>query len=271
MGIVYAIISGKGGVGKTTTTANLGIGIAQEGKKVVLVDFDLGQRNLDLILGLENRVIYDMVHVMDDEAGLKQALIKSKHTENLFLLAASQTKDKSALVQEKVKKLIETLKEEFDYVILDAPAGIESGFEHTIMYADATIVVVNPEVSSIRDADKAIGIVDAKCERAKENKKVQKYLVINRINPAMVTSGEMLMSNDILDILSIDLLGKIPEDKGIVEASNTGKPIILNDKSHAGLAYKRISKRLCGENIPFEDVETYNAPSLMGKIKSLFQ
>ncbi|MFA6191689.1 MAG: septum site-determining protein MinD [Sulfurimonas sp.] len=271
MGIVYAIISGKGGVGKTTTTANIGVGIAQEGKKVVLVDFDLGQRNLDLILGLENRVIYDMVHVMDEEAGLKQALIKSKHTDNLFLLAASQTKDKSALVQEKVKKLIETLKEEFDYVILDAPAGIESGFEHTIMYADATIVVVNPEVSSIRDADKAIGIVDAKCERAKENKKVQKFLVINRINPAMVSSGEMLASADILDILSIDLLGKIPEDKGIVEASNTGKPIILNEKSEAGAAYKRICKRLCGENVPFEDVETFNAPSLMGKIKGLFQ
>ncbi len=271
MGVVFAVISGKGGVGKTTTTANLGLGIAQEGKKVVLVDFDLGQRNLDLILGLENRVIYDMVHVMDDEAGLKQALIKSKHADNLFLLAASQTKDKTALVQEKVKKLIATLKEEFDYVILDAPAGIESGFEHTIMFADATIVVVNPEVSSIRDADKAIGIVDAKCERAKENKKVQKYLIINRINPAMVTSGEMLMSGDILDILSIDLLGKIPEDKAIVEASNTGKPIILNEKSQAGAAYKRISKRLCGIDVDFEDVETFNAPSLMGKIKSLFQ
>ncbi|MFA6196555.1 MAG: septum site-determining protein MinD [Sulfurimonas sp.] len=271
MGIVYAIISGKGGVGKTTTTANLGIGIAQEGKKVVLVDFDLGQRNLDLILGLENRVIYDMVHVMDDEAGLKQALIKSKHTENLFLLAASQTKDKSALVQEKVKKLIETLKEEYDYVILDAPAGIESGFEHTIMYADATIVVVNPEVSSIRDADKAIGIVDAKSERAKENKKVKKFLVINRINPSMVSNGEMLASADILDILSIDLLGKIPEDKGIVEASNSGKPIILQENSEAGAAYKRIAKRLCGENIPFEDVETFVSPSIITKIKSLFQ
>ena len=271
MGIVYAIISGKGGVGKTTTTANLGIGIAQEGKKVVLVDFDLGQRNLDLILGLENRVIYDMVHVMDGEAGLKQSLIKSKHSENLFLLAASQTKDKSALVQEKVKSLIETLKEEFDFILLDAPAGIESGFEHTIMYADIAIVVVNPEVSSIRDADKAIGIVDAKCEKAKENKKVKKYLIINRINPTMVESGEMLASADILDILSIDLLGKIPEDKGIIEASNTGKPIILNEKSQAGAAFTRISKRLCGESVPFENVEANLAPSFIGKIKSLFQ
>lgn len=271
MGIVYAIVSGKGGVGKTTTTANIGIGMAQEGKKVALVDFDLGQRNLDLILGLENRVIFDMVHVMDEEAGLKQALIKSKYSDKLFLLAASQTKDKSALVQEKVKKLIETLKEEFDYVILDAPAGIESGFEHTIMFADAVIVVVNPEVSSIRDADKAIGIVDAKCERVKENKKVQKYLIINRINPEMVTRGEMLESGDILDILDIDLLGKIPEDRLIVESSNTGKPVILNEKSAAGAAYKRTSKRLCGENIPFEDIEKCNAPSFMGKIKGLFQ
>ena len=271
MGIVYAIVSGKGGVGKTTTTANIGIGIAKEGKKVVLVDFDLGQRNLDLILGLENRVIFDMVHVMDEEAGLKQALIKSKYSDKLFLLAASQTKDTSALVQEKVKKLIETLKEEFDYVILDAPAGIESGFEHTIMFADAVIVVVNPEVSSIRDADKAIGIVDAKCERAKENKTVQKFLIINRINPAMVTRGEMLESGDILDILDIDLLGKIPEDRLIVESSNTGKPVILNDKSTAGAAYERISKRLCGENIAFEDVETFSSPSLMLKIKGLFQ
>ncbi len=271
MGIVYAIISGKGGVGKTTTAANLGIGIAQEGKKVALVDFDLGQRNLDLMLGLENRVIFDMVHVMDDEAGLKQALIKSKHNENLYLLAASQTKDKSVLVQEKVKKLITSLREEFDYVILDAPAGIESGFEHTIMYADATIVVVNPEVSSIRDADKAIGIVDAKCQRAKDNKPVQKFLVINRINPAMVTSGDMLDSKDILEILDIDLLGKIPEDKLIVESSNTGKPVILNEKSIAGAAYKRISKRLCGESVPFQDVELFISPSLMVKIKSLFQ
>lgn len=271
MGIVYAIVSGKGGVGKTTTAANIGIGVAQEGKSVVLVDFDLGQRNLDLILGLENRVVFDIVHVMDEEAGLKQALIKSKYSDNLFLLAASQTKDKSALAQEKVKKLIDKLKDEYDYVILDAPAGIESGFEHTIMFADAVIVVVNPEVSSIRDADKAIGIVDSKCQRVKDNKKVQKFLIINRINPSMVASGEMLESGDILDILDIDLLGKIPEDRLIIESSNTGKPVILNEKSTAGAAYKRICKRLCGENIPFQDIEAFSSPSLMVKIKGLFQ
>lgn len=270
MGIVFAVISGKGGVGKTTSTANLGIGIAEQGKKVVVVDFDLGQRNLDMILGLENRVIYDMVHVMDEEAGLKQALIKSKHADNLFFLAASQTKDKTALEKEKVKKLVETLREDFDFVILDAPAGIESGFEHTIMYADAAIVVVNPEVSSIRDADKAIGIVDSKCERVKENKSVQKYLIINRINPTMVNSGEMLESNDILDILSIDLVGKIPEDQGIVEASNTGRPVILDEKSPAGAAYQRISSRLCGVEVPFEDIENDIQLTLMEKIKRVF-
>ncbi len=271
MGIVFAVISGKGGVGKTTSTANLGIGIAQEGKKVVVVDFDLGQRNLDMILGLENRVIYDMVHVMDEEAGLRQALIKSKHSENLYFLAASQTKDKTALDKEKVKKLVDTLREDYEYIILDAPAGIESGFEHTIMYADATIVVVNPEVSSIRDADKAIGIVDAKCERAIENKHVQKYLIINRINPSMVQSGEMLESNDILDILSIDLVGKIPEDQGVVEASNTGRPVILDEKSPSGAAYKRISQRLCGIEVPFSDIENDKQLTLIEKIKRLFQ
>jgi len=271
MGVVLAVISGKGGVGKTTSTANLGIGMAQEGKKVVVVDFDIGQRNLDMILGLENRVIYDMVHVMDEEANLNQALIKSKHAKTLSFLAASQTKDKTVLKKEKVRQLVESLRDEFDFVILDAPAGIESGFEHTILYADAAVVVVNPEVSSIRDADKAIGIVDAKCERIKENKYVQKYLIINRINPEMVSSGEMLASEDILDILSIDLVGKIPEDRNIVEASNTGRPIILNDQSPAGTAYKRISQRLCGIEVPFEDVENGDQKSLMDKIKSYFQ
>ncbi|RLA71859.1 MAG: septum site-determining protein MinD [Epsilonproteobacteria bacterium] len=271
MGIVFAVISGKGGVGKTTTTANLGIGIANEGKKTVVVDFDLGQRNLDMILGLENRVIYDMVHVMDKESQLRQALIKSKHSDKLYFLAASQTKDKTALEREKVRKLIADFRSEFEYVILDAPAGIESGFEHTIMFADATIVVVNPEVSSIRDADKAIGIVDSKCERVKQNKHVQKYLIINRINPEMVTNGEMLESNDILDILDIDLVGKIPEDKKIVEASNTGRPVILDDKSPAGAAYRRISRRLCGIEEEFPDVEKVQQASLMDKIKGLFQ
>ena len=257
MGTVIAIISGKGGVGKTTTTANLGLGIAQNNKKCVIVDFDIGQRNLDMIIGLENRVVYDMVQVMDEECSVKQAIIKSKVNENLHFLAASQTKDKSVLESKKVEKLLAELKAEYDFVLLDAPAGIESGFEHTIEFADAAIVVVNPEVSSIRDADRAIGILDAKSQKVKNGEEVSKSLIINRINPEMVRKGEMLRSDDILEILNITLIGKVPEDKGVIDASNQGKPVILDKKSVAGQAYARISKRVCGEKVSLEDVENY--------------
>ncbi|MDQ7085978.1 MAG: septum site-determining protein MinD [Sulfurovum sp.] len=256
MGIVIAVISGKGGVGKTTATANLGLGIAMYGKKCIVVDFDIGQRNLDMILGLENRVVYDLVQVMDGEASVRQAVIKSKANDNLHFLAASQTKDKGVLNSEKVKVLVESLKETYEYVILDSPAGIESGFEHTIEFADTAIVIVNPEVSSIRDADRAIGILDAKSQRVKEGEEVRKLLIVNRISAEMVQNGEMLKSEDILDILNITLLGKVPEDKGVIDASNQGKPVILNEKSIAGEAYIRISKRLCGEDIPMKDIES---------------
>ncbi len=270
MGIVIAVISGKGGVGKTTTTANVGLGIAMNEKKCVVVDFDIGQRNLDMILGLENRVVYDMVQVMEEEVQLKQALIKSKMNPNLQFLAASQTKDKSILQSKKILKLITDLKAEFDYIILDAPAGIESGYEHTIEFADRAIIVINPEVSSIRDADRAIGILDSKSQKVKDGEEVLKYLIINRINPKMVQSGEMLNSEDILEILSIPLLGKIPEDKGIVDASNQGKPIILNKSSGAGRAYSRIASRLCGEQISMEDIEMEEI-GFIQKIKEMFQ
>lgn len=270
MGIVIAVISGKGGVGKTTTTANLGLGIAINNKKCVVVDFDIGQRNLDMILGLENRVVYDMIQVMDKEVSLKQALIKSKMNENLYFLAASQTKDKTALQSDKIFDLITSLKAQFDYIILDAPAGIESGYEHTIEFADTALIVVNPEVSSIRDADRAIGILDSKSQKVKDGSEVNKHLIINRIDAKMVQSGEMLTSEDIIDILSIPLLGKIPEDKGIIDASNQGKPIILDKKSKAGQAYERVSARLCGEDVPLEDVETVQT-GLMSKIKEIFK
>ncbi|WP_456323797.1 septum site-determining protein MinD [Hydrogenimonas sp.] len=271
MGIVFAVISGKGGVGKTTTSANLAIGTAMEGKKTVVVDFDIGQRNLDMILGLENRVVYDITHIMDGEANLSQALIKDKKNENLYFLAASQTKDKSVLERDKVKHLIDDLKENFDYIFLDSPAGIEGGFEHTIHYADNVIVVVNPEVSSIRDADRVIGLVDAKSHKAKAGETVGKFLLINRIDPELIEKNEMIATDDILDILSVTLLGKVPEDKRVIDASNTGKPVILHKESEAGKAYRRISKRLCGEDVPFEDVENAPSKGIMGKIKGLFK
>ncbi len=270
MGIVIAVISGKGGVGKTTTTANIGLGMALKKQKIIVVDFDIGQRNLDMVLGLENRVVFDIVQVMDEEVSLKQAVIKSKRSDNLHFLAASQTKDKSVLESEKVKKLIADLKEEYDYVILDAPAGIEGGYEHTVEFADEAIIVVNPEVSSIRDADRAIGILDSKSQRVKDGKEVRKYLIINRINPAMVQNGGMLSSSDILDILSIPLLGKIPEDKGVVDASNQGNPIITNTKSASGQAYSRISARLCGEKVDLYDIEAIKK-GLLKKFSGVFR
>ena len=270
MGIVIAVISGKGGVGKTTATANLGLGVAMNDRKCVVVDFDIGQRNLDMILGLENRVVYDMVQVMDGEATIPQALIKSKSNENLYFLAASQSKDKTVLNSQKVKKLIDALREEFEYVLLDSPAGIESGFEHTIEFADAAIIVVNPEVSSIRDADRAIGILDSKSQKVKDGGEVGKYLIINRIDADMVQRGEMLKSEDILNILNIKLIGKIPEDKGVIDASNQGTPIILNKKSLAGQAYQRIAARLCGNKVEMKDVETVDV-GLFQKLTGIFK
>lgn len=270
MGIVIAVISGKGGVGKTTATANVGLGIALNNKKCIVVDFDIGQRNLDMILGLENRVVYDLVQVMDGDAKIKQAMIKSKVSKNLHFLAASQTKDKSVLSSEKVKVLIDDLAKEYDYVILDSPAGIESGFEHTIEFADAAIIVVNPEVSSIRDADRAIGILDAKSNKVKEGGEVDKYLIVNRISADMVQSGEMLRSDDILEILNIKLLGKVPEDRGVIDASNQGKPVVLDKKSMAGQAYVRVAGRICGEDIPMKDVESIES-GVFKKLAGIFR
>jgi septum site-determining protein MinD len=256
LGIVIAVISGKGGVGKTTAVANLGLGVALNDKSCVVVDFDIGQRNLDMILGLENRVVYDIVQVMEDEVNIKQALIKNKAIDNLYFLAASQTKDKRVLNSQKVHKLIDELKKSFDYVILDSPAGIESGFEHTIEFADTAIIVVNPEISSIRDADRAIGILDSKSQKVKDGGEVSKYLIINRIIPVMVKKGNMLNSEDIVEILDIKLLGKVPEDDKVISASNQGKPVILDDNSIAGQAYKRIADRLCGEKVEMRDIES---------------
>jgi len=211
-----------------------------------------------------------LVQVMDGDATLKQALIKSKANDNLRFLAASQTKDKSVLESWKIEQLVKDLKKDFDFVLLDAPAGIESGYEHTIEFADAAIVVVNPEVSSIRDADRAIGILDSKSDKVKNGGEVEKYLIINRIVAEMVQSGEMLRSDDILDILDINLLGKVPEDKGVIDASNQGKPVILDKDSLAGQAYERICARLCGETAVMKDIES-NESGLFKKLTGMFK
>ncbi len=270
MSKIIAVISGKGGVGKTTTTANVGLGIAKNGHRCVVVDFDIGQRNLDMILGLENRVVYDMIQVMDGEAKLDQALIKSKADSKLFFLPASQIKDKSVLDSEKIKQLLEDLSERYEYIILDAPAGIESGFEHTIEFADEAIIVVNPEVSSIRDSDRAIGILDSKSKKVLEGGEVKKHLIINRIDPEMVERGEMLSIDDIIEILNVELLGLVPEDKRVIDASNQGQPVILDESSGAGDAYERIAKRICGEDVPFIQPEV-KKEGFVDKLKGLFR
>ena len=252
---VITITSGKGGVGKSTTTANLAVGLANLGKKVVAVDFDIGLRNLDMILGLENRIVYDIVNVMDGECNLSQALINDKKTKNLYFLPASQSKDKNILDKDKVANLIGQLKEEFDYVLLDSPAGIESGFEHSIFLADVALIISTPEVSSVRDADRVIGIIDAKSKKAKEGKEVEKHIIINRLKPDMVEKGEMLSVDDVLKILALPLIGIIPEDEKIVSSTNMGEPIIYKD-SQASKAYQNIARRILGEEVPYLELKS---------------
>ena len=243
-GTIITITSGKGGVGKSTTTANLAVGLANAGKKVVAVDFDIGLRNLDMILGLENRIVYDIVNVMEGECNLSQALINDKRAKNLYFLPASQSKDKTILDKEKVAKLIEKLKEEFEYVLLDSPAGIEGGFEHSIFLADEALIVSTPEVSSVRDADRVIGIIDAKSKKAQMGQEVKKRIIINRLKPEMAEKGEMLSVDDVSKILALPLIGVIPEDDKIVSSTNTGEPVIYGN-SLSSQAYKNITRRKC--------------------------
>lgn len=251
MAQIITITSGKGGVGKSTAVANLSVGLALMDKKVVALDLDIGLRNLDMILGLENRIVYNAIDVMEGRCNLAQALINDKRAKSLYFLPASQSHDKNILDKAKVENLLNSLKNNFDYIIIDSPAGIEGGFEHAIFYADAAIIVVTPEVSSVRDADRVIGIIDAKSERAKRGEEVKKHLIINRIQIDMVKKGEMMSTEDILNILAIDLIGLIPEDNNVVIATNTGEPVIYNKNSKSGNAYNRISKRILGENIEF--------------------
>ena len=250
MGEVIVITSGKGGVGKTTTTANIGVGLAVSGKKVVVIDTDLGLRNLDVVMGLENRIVYNLVDVIEGNCRMKQALIKDKRNENLFLLPSAQTKDKSAVSPEQVRKLTEELAEEFDYVLIDCPAGIEQGFQNAIAGANRAIVVTTPEVSSIRDADRIIGLLEKN-----QIKKVE--LIINRIRMDMVKRGDMMSVEDVTEILAVDLLGALPDDEQIVIATNQGESVIGKD-SLAGKAYMNICKRLMGEEVAFLDLNVRN-------------
>ncbi|NLN47599.1 MAG: septum site-determining protein MinD [Clostridiales bacterium] len=261
MGEVIVVTSGKGGVGKTTTTANIGTGLALEGKSVVLLDADIGLRNLDVVMGLENRIVYDLVDVVEGICRLKQGLIKDKRYPNLFLMPAAQTKDKSAVTPEQMMKLTKELAEEFDFVIVDSPAGIEQGFKNAIAGANRSIVVTTPEVSAVRDADRIIGLLEA-------NDLKNPQLLVNRLKVEMVRRGDMMNIDDIVDILSIDLLGVVPDDEHIVVSTNRGEPAISEDKSMAGQAYRNIVKRILGENIPFMSLDTDEG--LITKIARIF-
>ena len=248
MSEVIVITSGKGGVGKTTTTANLGVGLAKRGKKVVLVDTDTGLRNLDLLLGLERRIVYTLVDVIQKRATYNQALVRHKKYENLFLLPTSQVADKTAIEPKQMAELIQEMRKDFDYILIDCPAGIEQGFQTAVVAADWAIVVTMPEISAVRDADKIIGKLQA------DNKKIK--LVVNRIRPQMVKDGMMLDMTSFDDILSIECIGQVPDDEKVVDSANRGEPVIEWENSMAGQAYRNVVSRICGEAVPFMEFPT---------------
>jgi len=248
---VVVVTSGKGGVGKTTSTAALGAALAHQGDKVVVIDFDVGLRNLDLVLGAERRVVFDLINVIHGVAKLPQALIRDKRLENLYLLPASQTRDKDALTEDGVAKVIAELRSKFDWIVCDSPAGIERGATLAMRHADSAIIVTNPEVSSVRDSDRIIGLLDSKTEKAERGEFVDKQLLITRYNPWRAARGEMLSIDDVLEILSIPLLGIIPESEEVLRASNVGSPVTLNSPLSApARAYFEATRRLKGETIP---------------------
>lgn len=261
MGQVIVITSGKGGVGKTTTTANIGTGLAQKGKSVVLIDADIGLRNLDLVLGLENRVVYDLVDVVEGECRVKQALIKDKRFDHLYLLAAAQTKDKSAVSPEQMIKLCSQLVDEFDYIIIDCPAGIEQGFQNAIAGAHHAIVVANPEISSVRDADRIVGLL--------QNAEIGNIqLILNRLRPELTKRGEMLDLEAVVDILAIDVLGVVPDDTEIIKTTNRGDTAIMEAGSRAGASYKNIVERMLNPSVPMLEIQ--EETGFMAKIKKIF-
>ena len=258
-GSVIVITSGKGGVGKTTTSANIGTALAKGGNKVVLIDTDIGLRNLDLLLGLENRIVYTIVDVVEERCKLKQALVKDKKNPNLCLLAAAQTRDKSAVNADQLKEICETLKKEFDYIRVDCPAGIEQGFQNAVAGANEAIVVTTPEMSAIRDADRIIGLLESKED-------VKKYrLLVNRVRPNLIKTNDMMSVEDVVEILSAELIGVIPEDTGVITSTNKGEPIVNDEKSLAGQAYLNVARRIQGEDVPFLDID--QPKNIIEKIK----
>lgn len=264
MGESIVITSGKGGVGKTTTTANIGTALAALGKKVVVVDGDTGLRNLDVLMGLENRIVYTILDALEGRCRLKQALIKDKRFSNLSLLPTAQTRDKNDISPEQMFTLVNELKKEFDYVLIDCPAGIEQGFENAIIGADRAIVVVNPEITSVRDADRVIGKLDAKGLETHE-------LIVNRIDFEMAKKGEMLDINDIIEILSVKLLGVVPNDREITVSTNKGEPIVLDNSAQSGEAFRNIAKRILGEDVPFMTFDVQNTTGFFNSLKKLFK
>lgn len=245
---VITITSGKGGVGKSTTTANLGVALARLAKKVVLIDADIGLRNLDVIMGLENRIVYDIVDVVEGRSKLRQAMIKHKQFPDLYLIPAAQTKDKTAVSPEDMVQICNKLRDEFDFILIDSPAGIERGFRNAVAPADDVLIVTNPEVSAVRDADRIIGLLEAV-------NKGPGRLILNRLKIEMVKKGEMLSADDVTDILAIPILGIVPEDELVIPASNNGIPVTLNESSKAGVAFMNIARRLTGEKVPLMNLE----------------
>ena len=267
MAEIIVVTSGKGGVGKTTTSASLAMGLADRGKRVAVIDFDVGLRNLDLIMGCERRVVYDFVNVIQGECSLKQALIKDKRNDSLFILAASQTRDKDALTAEGVEKVLNEMRADFDYVVCDSPAGIERGAHLAMYFADRAVVVVNPEVSSVRDSDRVLGIMASKSRRAERGETaITEHLLVTRYSPKRVAVGDMMSVADIEEILGLPVLGVIPESEMVLQSSNAGVPVILDATAPAGQAYADAVARLLGEQRPMRYVE----PEARGLLKRLF-
>lgn len=259
---VITITSGKGGVGKTTATANIGAALAELGYKVVCIDADIGLRNLDVVMGLENRIVYDLVDVIEGRCKLRQAMIRDKRQENLFLIPAAQTRDKTAVSPNDMIKIANELRKELDFILIDSPAGIERGFKNAIAAADEIIIVTNPEVSAVRDADRIIGMVEAE-------EKGPAKLIINRINIEMVEKGDMLAAADVLELLAVELIGLVPEDQAVLVSTNRGTPIVMEKKSKTGQAFRNIAGRIAGQEIAFEELQSGNG--FLGRISKMIR